>query len=167
MENALEVSWSNLKIPNDGYIFLTDDNPQVPFKKHIANNSAVTWTYGGYSKQPLYFTKPTKSSGWITTNVIFNENILRALNARTNCYGYWAVYVDNTSKVTFKTCIRTYVTWMNDNKEALKRFRFRDQFILGTHDSGSYKKSISFINTFVVKYSLTQVNLTQQCVVLF
>lgn len=189
--NAIEVSWYNLKTPNDGYILLTNEEPHAPFRKqqqqqtdieqqpHIHSNEdnsthknytsdeniITRWTYSRANKQPLYIIKPDEANGWITTNIIFdNKYYLETLNANTKCYGYWAVYVDSTLNPVFTTCIRAYGTWMNDNKDLIKRFKFRDLFILGSHDSGSYRANFnsSRNETLVTKYALTQVSDRQQ-----
>lgn len=182
-QNAIEISWYNLKTPNNGFILLTNEEPQPPYRKHqltdieqasreiytnednstfkyYADDEKIRWTYGKGNKQALYYTKPNEANGWLTTNVIFDNKHLEHLNARTNCYGYWAVYVDNALNEVFKTCIRAYATWMNDNKDLIKRFKFRDLFILGSHDSGSYRANFnsSRNETLVTKYSLTQVS---------
>lgn len=181
--NALEVSWYNLKTPNDGFILLTDEEPQRPFRKQVVtdvgqqshqiytneDNSTykyyaepenIRWTYGKSNKQALYQTKPTETNGWITTNVIFDNKHLEHLSATTKCYGYWAVYIDNMANPVFVTCVRAYATWMNDNKDLIKRFKFRDLFILGSHDSGSFRTNFnsSRNETLVTKYALTQVS---------
>lgn len=182
--NALEISWFNLKAPNDGYILLTDEEPQIPYKKqqltdieqasheiytnedynstnkYYVNDEKIKWTYGRNNKQALYFIKPTEANGWMTTGTIFDNKHLEKLNASTKCYGYWAVYVDNSLNPVFTTCIRAYATWMNDNKDLVKRFKFRDLFILGSHDSGSYRSNFNSTKneTLVTKYSLTQVS---------
>lgn len=190
--NALEISWFNLKAPNDGYILLMDEEPQPPYKKiqltdveqspheiytsednsttkYYANNEKIKWTYGRNDKQALYFTKPNESNGWITTGVIFDNKHLDKLNASTKCYGYWAVYVDNSLNPVYTTCMRAYATWMNDNKDLIKRFKFRDLFILGSHDSGSYRINFNSTKneTLVTKYSLTQVSAKRFFLVLF
>lgn len=182
--NALEISWFNLKTPNEGYILLTDEEPQFPYKKqqltdveqspheiytnednstnkYYVNNEKIKWTYGRNNKQALYFVKPAEASGWITTNVIFDSKHLENLNASTKCYGYWAVYLDSSSNPIFGTCVRAYATWMNDNKDLIKRFKFRDLFVLGSHDSGSYRTNFNSTKneTLVTKYSLTQVSI--------
>lgn len=180
--NALEVSWINLKAPNAGYILLTNEPPEPPFRKQLtdieqasreiytnednstdkyyANDEKIVWTYGKGNKQALFSTKANEPSGWITTNIIFDNEHLERLNAATKCYGYWAVYIDNLSNPVFTTCIRAYATWMNDNKDLIKRFKFRDLFILGSHDSGSYRANFNSNRneTLVTKYSLTQVS---------
>lgn len=181
--NAVEISWYNLRTPNDGYILLTDEEPLAPFRKqkltdmeqlphkiytnednsthkYYVTNENFKWTYGRANKHALHIIKPNETNGWITTNIIFNNKYLENLSATTKCYRYWAVYVDNSLNPVFTTCIRTYATWMNDNKDLIKRFKFRDLFILGTHDSGSYRANFnsSQNETHVTKYALTQVS---------
>lgn len=58
------------------------------------------------------------------------------------------------------TCVRAYPTWMNDSKDFIKRFKFRDLFIMGSHDSGSYRANFNSNknDTRVTKYALTQVS---------
>lgn len=183
--NTIEVSWSNLRTPNDGYILLTDTEPRPPFRKHqqtdigqpspeiytnednstykyYANNSEkITWTYGPDNKRALYFTEPNESNGWITTNIMFNNRLVESVSASTKCYGYWAIYVDKSLNPIVLTCIQAYATWMNDNKDFIKRFKFRDLFILGSHDTGSYRANFNSNenDTIVTKYALTQVSM--------
>ncbi|XP_031627031.1 PI-PLC X domain-containing protein 1 [Contarinia nasturtii] len=179
--NAVEVSWYNLKTPNDGYILLTNEEPHAPFRKqqtdmrqqphnihtnednsthknYASDENIIGWTYSRANKQPLYIIKPDEPNGWITTNITFDNKYLQNLNATTKCYGYWAVYVDHLSNPVFTTCIQAYPTWMNDNKDLIKRFKFRDLFILGSHDSGSYRVNFNttWNETIVTKYALTQ-----------
>lgn len=195
--NAIEVSWCNLRTPNDGFILITDDEPRPPFKRHqrtdigqppppppqiytnednstykyYANNdnnnnneNVATWTYGTSNKQALYFTEPNESNGWITTDIVFTNRLLDSVNASTKCYGYWAIYVDRQSLMPIlSTCIRAYPTWMNDNKDIIKRFKFRELFVLGSHDSGSFRTNFNSNrnDTLVTKYTLTQVCLSK------
>lgn len=183
--NAIEISWYNLKTPNDGYILLTNEEPRPPFKKHqtadivqsqpdiytnndnstrkySADNDITTWTYGKNNKLALYFIKPTESNGWSTTTVVFDNKLVENVSAATKCYGYWAIYVDRSNNPVVSTCMRAYATWMNDYKDMIKRFKFRDLFILGSHDSGSYRTNFNTNKneTLVTKYSLTQVSST-------
>lgn len=180
--NALEIAWFNLNTPNAGYILLTDEEPQHPYQKHelpdieqtpheiysnednstwkyYSNANKAIWTYGQNRKSALFWLQPNETNGWITTNTIFDNSILQTLNPNVKCYGYWAVYIDSQSNPLYTTCINTYATWMNDNKETIKRFKFRDLFILGTHDSGSFRSNFNSTRneTLVTKYSLTQV----------
>lgn len=182
--NALEIAWFNLDTPNTGHILLTDEEPQPPYqqqrlsapesmpssfgasssedvlaRKYNRNAHSAYWTFGKNRTKALYWLRPNETNGWLTTNVIFNNSLLTTLKPDTKCYGYWAVYVDNYSNAMFSTCMRAHATWMNDHKEMIKRFRFRDLFILGTHDSGSYRLNFNSTKneTLVTKYSLTQV----------
>lgn len=182
-QNALEISWYNLKTtPNNGYILLTDEEPRAPFTKHqssdveqppheiytnedkssskfYANADNLVWKYNANNKNALYWVQPTESNGWVTTNVIFNNSLLQTLNRNTSCYGYWAVYIDSLSNPVFTSCVRAYPTWMNDNRDIIKKFKFRDLFILGSHDSGSFRSNFNTTRneTLVTKYALTQV----------
>lgn len=183
--NAVEVSWYNLRLPSDGYILLTNEDPQPPFKqfkqtdieqsspeiytnednsthKYYADNDKSIWTYGPTNKKALYFTKPSEANGWITTNVIFDNKLIENMSATTKCYGYWAIYVDSSLKPVISTCMSAYATWMSDYKDVIKRFKFRDLFILGSHDSGSYRINFNANknDTLVTKYALTQVSIT-------
>lgn len=117
----------------------------------------VSWTYGENNRRPLYFTRVTESSGWITTDIIFNNHLLDKINVGTKCYGYWAVFVDNAN-IKFKTCISAYATWMNDHKEALERFKIRELFILGTHNSGAYRLANVIESSLFSSVVLTQVS---------
>lgn len=181
--NAIELSWYNLRTSNNGYILLTDEEPHAPYRKqrtdieqpsrheiytnednsthkYYADDENIRWTYGHNNKPALYMIKPDETNGWVTTNVLFDYKHLEHLNAGTKCYGYWATYVDNSMNPVFTTCIRAHATWMNDNKDLIKRFKFRDLFILGSHDSGSYRINFnsSRNETLVTKYALTQVS---------
>lgn len=186
--NALEIAWFNLETPNTGHILLTDEEPQPPYQIHRTsapqswpasasssvssssedvlarqynrNANGAYWTFGKNRTKALYWLRPNETNGWITTNVIFDNSLLSTLKPETKCYGYWVVYVDELSDGMFSTCMRAHATWMNDHKEMIKRFRFRDLFILGTHDSGSYRLNFNSTKneTLVTKYSLTQVS---------
>ena len=183
--SAIEVSWYNLRTPNNGYIILTDEEPQPPYRKqrptdigqqsheiytnednsthkyYVNNeNDDIRWTFGRANKPALYNIKADEPNGWITTNILFDNKHLERLKASTRCYGYWATYLDNLSNPVITTCIRAYATWMNDHKDLVKRFKFRDLFVLGSHDSGSYRANFdsSRNETLVTKYALTQVS---------
>lgn len=136
-------------------IYTNEDNST---SKYYANTEKITWTYKD-SKKALYWIQPDDTNGWITTNVIFNNSLLQDLNLNTTCYGFWAVYLDNSMNSVLSTCVRTYATWMNDNKNTIKKFKFRDLFILGSHDSGSFRSNFNTTKneTLVTKYALTQV----------
>lgn len=148
------------QVPNAGQplhgTYTTENNST---SKYYANTDKYTWTYNDNQKRALLWLQPTESSGWITTDVIFKSSLLNELNINTTCYGYWAVYVDSTLHPVYTTCIQAYPTWMNDNKLTIKKFKFRDLLILGSHDSGSFRSNFNATKneTLVTKYSLTQV----------
>lgn len=187
--NAIEVSWFNLKTPNNGYILLTNNEPTLPFKKYQSNafdsdpsrihantvngsggdsvneskfyenTESIQFTYGDDDKTALFWTKPSEDNGWIRTSVIFDRNLLNEVHYNTKCYGYWAIYIDEQLKPIEKICMRTYATYMNDNRQDIETFRIRDLFLLGSHDSGSYRTNFNATTneTIVTKYALTQV----------
>lgn len=179
--SALEISWYNLPTPNTGYILLTTDEPTTPFKKYqsivevepqsysnethddtakfYANTEHLTWTYGQNNKTALNWIQPIETNGWITTSTLFDYDLLRTVNKNTKCYGYWAIYINNELNPIASTCIRAYGTWMNDYRETIKHFKFRDLFIVGSHDSGSYRNisNKQKNETLVSKYLVTQV----------
>lgn len=191
--STVDVSWYNLDTPNDGYILLTDAEPTVPFQKyergivepqfrsaeseqqsdetsiasmHRSNLKRIQFTYGYRNASALYWVKPTEKNGWVSTGLTLDSNHLKLITKHTKCYGYWAIYLNNALEAVASTCIRAYATWMNDERDHLKHFRFRDLFVVGTHDSGSYRMNFdaSHNDTLVTKYSLTQVNTFQYSV---
>lgn len=188
--NTVDISWYNLETPNNGYILLTDNEPTVPFRKYELsvddqlsydtsaaqqpNDTTITslhelrlkrilFTYGNRNTSALYSVKPSDKNGWVATSTIFNSDLLKSITKHTKCYGYWAVYLNNELNPVATTCTLAYATWMNDERENLKHFRFRDLFIVGSHDSGSYRINFdaSHNETLVTKYALTQVNKLQ------
>lgn len=179
--STVDISWYNLDTPNEGYILLTDAEPTVPFRKyeqfqsteteHQSNDTSIAsiqrsnlkriqFTYGYRNASALYWVKPTEKNGWVPSSVTFDSNHMKSITKHTKCYGYWAIYLNNALEPVARTCVRTYATWMNDERDHLKHFRFRDLFVVGTHDSGSYRMNFdaSRNDTLVTKYSLTQVN---------
>lgn len=117
------------------------------------------WTYGPDNRTAQYWLEPTEKSGWITTNIPFDMEMSKNISIHTKCYGYWAVYLDAYGDAKTSACISAYPTWMNDMKSHIGRFKFRDLFIAGTHDSGSYRERFDPTRneTLVTKYALTQV----------
>lgn len=158
--NALELSWNDIESFSDGHIILTDEEPQPPYRIHSIDSIQKKFTYGPNNNDVLYWIQPVNQTGWQTTNIIFDKNLLSAINVNTTCYGYWAIYLDKNYEPVEHTCIRAYATWMNDHRNVIEQFKFRDLFIVGTHDSGSYRMNFNASNneTVVTKYSLTQVD---------
>lgn len=74
------------------------------------------------------------------------------------CYGYWFYYVNANGEKLTSGCYSTHPTWMNDSREKIKDLKFRQLFIPGTHDSGSYRNDLRLLEneTIVTKYAYTQ-----------
>lgn len=128
------------------------------FESRMSEQSTI-WTYGPHNKTAQYWIEPTDKNGWVTTNIPFDIEMAKNVSIHTKCYGYWAVYLNVYGDVKASACISAYPTWMNDMKSHIGRFKFRDLFIAGTHDSGSYRERFDpkRNETLVTKYALTQV----------
>lgn len=146
--SSTEQTTANLTLNQN----LTTPKPQLVEK--------TIWTYGPENRTALYTILPREEEGWETTNIPFDTNLLNQITAQTKCYGYWAVYLTNEGDVVTSACISAYATWMNDMRDHIKKFRFRDLFIVGSHDSGSFRSNFNprHNETLVTKYSLTQVS---------
>lgn len=128
------------------------------FESRMSETNTI-WTYGPDNRTAQYWFEPTEKSGWITTNIPFDVEMAKNVSVRTKCYGYWAVYLNAYGEMKASACISAYPTWMNDMKDHIGRFKFRDLFLAGTHDSGSYRDRFNPTKneTLVTKYALTQV----------
>lgn len=117
------------------------------------------WTYGPFNRTVQYWLEITEQNGWVTTNIPFDMELSKNISIRSKCYGYWAVYLNGNGEVITTACISAYPTWMNDMKSHIGKFKFRDLFLAGTHDSGSYRERFDPTKneTLVTKYALTQV----------
>lgn len=120
--------------------------------------SSKIWTYN--DKPIRYWLRPTERTGWHTTTVLFDYTLFQNITKETKCYGFWATYVAESGAILAKTCIRAYPTWMNDMRSHIGKFKFNDLFLVGTHDSGSFKEGFNpkSNETLVTKYSITQVS---------
>lgn len=139
----------------------------------FADNDAASttqneWVYGPDNNTAVYWTTVNSDSGWITTNIPFDMSLSRNLSIHSKCYGFWAVYLNIAANrqsaeapvtVEGKCCISAHATWMTDNRTHYGRFQFHDLFLVGTHDSGSYREQFDPLQneTLVTKYSITQV----------
>lgn len=172
-----------------GYIVITDTEPltDVPFRQvprsaneddmfyvkldvNSTESSSSTefvsarpehllWTYDG--RPARYWLRPEIGSGWHTTTVTFDYEAHREnVTIATKCYGFWATYVTDSGERLMSACVSAYPTWMNDMKSHIGKFKIRDLFLVGTHDSGSYRQHFDprKNETLVTKYSITQVN---------
>lgn len=128
-------------------------------ESRASERNDVMWTYGPLNRTVQYWLEPTEPSGWITTNIPFDMESSKNISIHSKCYGFWTVYLDAYGEVKASACISAYPTWMNDMKSHIGRFKFRDLFIAGTHDSGSYRERFNPTRneTLVTKYALTQV----------
>lgn len=133
------------------------DSTEIVESRMSDRNSV--WTYGPDNKTARYWVEPKEKSGWITTNIPFDMEMSKNISIHTKCYAYWAVYLNAYGDIITSTCISAYPTWMNDMKSHIGRFKVRDLFLVGTHDSGSfrYRFDPTKNETLVTKYALTQV----------
>lgn len=141
----------------------------------VVSHDANVWLYDG--RPIVYALRPeneddNQKSGWTTLPIAFNYKEHRQnVTVATKCYGYWATFMTDSGTVTATTCIRAYPTWMNDMRDHIGHFKMRDLFLVGSHDSGSYRGDQFDPHkneTLVTKYSITQVcraraRTTQKC----
>lgn len=115
-----------------------------------------TWKYGKDEDVIFVFTT-NSSSGWITTNITFDMELLETVNKNTTCYGYWISLVDDTTgQILAADCMRAFPMWMNNMKVHIGNMRFRDLFIPGTHDSGAALNNSNIEDISLLKYLITQ-----------
>ncbi|XP_053687907.1 PI-PLC X domain-containing protein 3 [Sabethes cyaneus] len=114
--------------------------------------------YGQRKKEVLFAIKPMFENGWTMTDIIFNRELMERVDITTTCYGYYAYFINENGTIRSEHCMKLYPTWMNDLRSHLGRFRLRELFLPGTHDSASYKKNFSHHSqdNIVTKYTLTQ-----------
>lgn len=153
--NRLELTWRNFNDRN-GYIVLTEDYPIQNFQRSGATN--WEYTFGQTKKRAIYSTKPTQTNGWIETNVVYNRNVMNNVRLNTSCYGYYGYFVNSFGLIQSVYCMKLHPTWMNDRRAHLGKFRLRELFIPGTHDSSTYRPGLLpiFWNVAIHKYSVTQ-----------
>lgn len=153
--NRLELTWRNFNDLN-GYIVLAEDYPIQSFQP--TGDSSWEYTFGGSKKRVIYTVKPLQTNGWIETNVVFNRNVLANVGFTTSCYGYYGYFVNSNGQVQSVYCMKLHPTWMTDRWAQLGKFRLRELFIPGTHDSSASRPGLLpiFWNLRVHKYSITQ-----------
>lgn len=173
----LEISWYNVVDYADATILLTDIE-LAPNELIFVRNQTVLDDNNKYyidnsnqdlQTSPLFATTNNvpilfalslnQSTGWQTTSVPFNYELSRNVTTNTTCYGYWATLVGSKGQRIQQTCIRAYPRWMNDYRSQIDGMRIRDLFLVGSHDSGSYRLKFDpqRNETRVSKYTLTQV----------
>lgn len=127
----------------------------------------TVWTYGVNNRTALAAIQPDEENGWITTQLPFDNELSKSVTVHTRCYGYWAIYIDNDGNTLATACISAQPAWMNDMRDHIKNFRFCNLFIVGSHDSGSFRSNYNphGHDSIVTKYSLTQVELLIQLLI--
>lgn len=139
----------------------------VPFHGYTSTPETVAkaaspetqhWVSNGGNNEIVAAIKPSHSSQWFTTGVPFDYALSRNVTTHSDCYGYWASYIDDHGRILAKTCVRAYPRWMTNLHSGLGDLRLRDLFIPGTHDSGSYRPNFDPLlrESLVTKYALTQ-----------
>lgn len=138
----IEVSWLHLELIENGTITLTNGRLGEP------------------GTDALLQIIPSERNDWITTDVYYNYSHFRdMIDTNTNCYGFWVYYLNVYDQTIYSSsCLRAYPRWMNEIKDHIKDYRFRDLFVPGSHDSASYRMGFDprRNETLVSKYTLTQ-----------
>ncbi|ALC39408.1 CG14945 [Drosophila busckii] len=124
----------------------------------VPSSNHQYWVSNGGSVEVVAAIKPSLAAQWFTTGVPFDYALSRNVTTHTDCYGYWASYIDDQGRILSKTCLRAYPRWMRDLRPVIGELRLRDLFIPGTHDSGSYRPNFDPLlrENLVTKYALTQ-----------
>ncbi|XP_055603737.1 PI-PLC X domain-containing protein 3-like [Uranotaenia lowii] len=152
----ITVHWKNFRQPA-AYIVLAQHFPIDSFTKTESWFYGTRWYYdfGGVKWEAYHSIKPKSESGQLKT-VFFDSKTMDKVSVSTKCLDYHAYLVDESGKTLSVFCMKVYPTWMNDLKEHLARFRIRELFIPGTHDSASYKLGPANPNSLPQKYGITQ-----------
>lgn len=139
---------------------LDDDSPEDVTEPPSTSTPNTIWTFGPNNKTVLYSLQPDEENGWKTTHLSVDNNLAKAVDVHTRCYGFWAVHIDNDGNILSTTCTSAQPTWMNDMRDHIKDFKFANLFIVGSHDSGSFRTNFNphGHDSIVTKYSLTQVS---------
>lgn len=163
---ALVLSLSNSS--NNGYLTLTisaqKQNIEIYWRDLVAiDNSSIVLTNGRLEDETtevLLQLIPSNTDDWVTTDVHYDYRQFRdQIDVNTSCYGYWVYYRHtHNGTVWASSCLRVYPRWMNEIRDHIKDYRFRDIFIPGSHDSASYRRNFDPLKneTLVTKYTLTQ-----------
>lgn len=145
---------------NPDYIDNSDESLRAPVSSKLPS---TTWKFGRNNRTALYAIQPDDENGWLTTHIPFDNELSKSVTFHTKCYGFWAIHIDhnNGNNVLAQACISAQPTWMNDMRDHIKNFRFCNLFIVGSHDSGSFRSNYNphGHDSIVTKYSLTQVQI--------
>ncbi|XP_053958446.1 PI-PLC X domain-containing protein 1 [Anastrepha ludens] len=134
------------------------DGLPTELPRTAATPSRHYWISNNGANDIVAALQPGAASQWFTTGVPFDYTMSRNVTAKTDCYGYWASYVNGIGVILGSTCLRAYPRWMREMHTVVGGMRLRDLFIPGTHDSGSYRPNFDPLlrETLVTKYALTQ-----------
>lgn len=149
-----QVDWQEEGSGAD-YIESTTTTTESPYKAKDIHY----WISNDGSNPIVAALVPSAPSLWFTTGLPFDYALSRNVTYETTSYGYWASYVSGKDgSILAKTSLRAYPKWMNDMRSVVGNLRFRDLFIPGSHDSGSYRVNFDPLakETIVTKYTLTQ-----------
>lgn len=172
----LEVSWVNARLKLGDTVVITNSAPESFIKNGKKSSEYDEYSGSGdgissimmeYEKSFYWIPKkgeiltviqPEETNQWINTNIRYNIDLSHNVTLDTNCYGYYASYLDVNGNIIASGCIQAFPKWMNDMKSVVGNSRIRDLFIPGTHDSGSYRLNFNpdRQETIVTKYALTQ-----------
>lgn len=156
--------------PNAFAASSSDSSASVPdtFNRDAKAQHAVTYRTAHDDTPVLHALRINTTVGWHTTAVHFNHTQF-PLGISTACYGnVRATFVpddddgvedEKSSSIRRQqTCMRAHPRWMNEMREHIGAMRMRDLFLVGTHDSGSYRAGFDprRNETRVSKYTLTQ-----------
>lgn len=116
------------------------------------------WKFGDPPRNVLYSMKIQEPTGWWTSNVQFDINILRQVTIHTGCYGFWIHLINGNGTVITSNCWSAHPKWMNELRATIGDIKIRNLFIPGTHDSGAYKYNFhpKKDENRLTKYTITQ-----------
>lgn len=151
----------------------TTTDPASPFEsvetttaaRHVHNHLWSTSEPGVPVLYALHVNGSASGSGWHTTDVPYQLNHTSEaplITAATDCYGMWATFVPDNEAASAEqrrqTCLRAHPGWMNSMRPHIEGRRLCDLFLVGSHDTGSYRYGFNarLNETRVSKYTLTQ-----------
>ncbi|KAK9874558.1 hypothetical protein WA026_005393 [Henosepilachna vigintioctopunctata] len=145
----IELNWENQCGKDDltpARIALYNKDIRTANEKDvIMYDSVVAALYPkGMYRTNITFNKETWPENWK-----YKSNTLQDEEGQN--FPYWIVSFSNDDRIIDIQSLKLQPTWMNDNREKLKRHQIGDLVIPGTHDSGCYSGVLLFQN-----YILTQ-----------
>ncbi|XP_020709537.2 PI-PLC X domain-containing protein 1-like [Athalia rosae] len=106
--------------------------------------------------EPIFTFKPIGANGIQKTGIEANFVPVSSLTFERQCLGYHVAWLRD-EKIMKTNCLETRPNWMADRREELASKRFRDIFLPGSHNSGSYVITEDpTAETLVAKYVICQ-----------